>query len=125
MNRKFCSLLAAAMLVSSGATAMAEPGGCIKYGAAGAVAGHVAKGHSVIGAVGGCVVGMYQRHKYRKGLRIKAAAWDKEHANDPSVKNLKLTAAQKADAYDAEHKTPGNSIPAQPATQPAATPAAQ
>ena len=47
------------------AMAEAEPGGCIKYGAAGAIAGHMA-GHGVMGAVGGCVAGMYARHKARE-----------------------------------------------------------
>jgi hypothetical protein len=44
--------------------ARAETGGCLKYGAAGAVAGHLA-GHGVMGAVGGCAAGMYARHKAR------------------------------------------------------------
>ncbi|GBQ06395.1 hypothetical protein [Saccharibacter floricola] len=119
MNRTFCSLLAATFLVgSSTPLAFAEPGGCLKYGAAGAVAGHVAKRHGVLGAVGGCAVGMYQRHKYRKNLRQKAAAWDKEHANDPQA-NKKATLAQKGQWYDAEQ------TPAKPASgQASATPAA-
>ena len=68
--RTSASLAAAAVLaVSLGAgSANAEPGGCLKYGAAGAVAGHVA-GHGVLGAVGGCAAGMYRRHLYRKDQR--------------------------------------------------------
>nr|WP_306296296.1 hypothetical protein [Acidomonas methanolica] len=61
--------------------ARAEPGGCLKYGAAGAVAGHMVH-HGVLGAAGGCVTGMWRRHEYRKGVREKAAAYDKEHAGD-------------------------------------------
>jgi hypothetical protein len=47
-------------------TAQAEPGGCLKYGAVGAVGGHVAGHHAVLGAAAGCTVGMYKRHEYKK-----------------------------------------------------------
>ena len=48
-------------------SAMAEPGGCLKYGAGGAVAGHfVGQGHSVLGGAAGCAAGMIKRHQYRK-----------------------------------------------------------
>lgn len=53
-------------------TARAEPGGCLKYGAAGAVGGHFAHHHAVLGAMGGCAVGMWRRHEYRKKERIDA-----------------------------------------------------
>ena len=55
------------------APASAEPGGCLKYGAAGAVGGHLAH-HGVLGAAGGCATGMYVRHRYRKQQRAAAAA---------------------------------------------------
>ncbi len=111
MTRKLYSLIAAAVLAGSAAPAMAEPGGCLKYGAAGAVAGHVANKHTVMGAVGGCAVGMYQRHKYRKSIAEKAALWDKEHPADSKQngsgwwqKNHSNAAnVQKAQWYDAEH----------------------
>ena len=45
--------------------AQAEPGGCLKYGAVGAVGGHVA-GHGVMGALAGCGAGMWTRHEARK-----------------------------------------------------------
>ncbi len=61
--RVLCALgVAAALAVPP--VAKAETGGCLKYGAAGAVAGHLA-GHGVMGAVGGCAAGMYTRHKER------------------------------------------------------------
>lgn len=120
MNRAFYSLFAATVLVGSSPVVHAEPGGCIKYGAAGAVAGHFAKRHGVLGAVGGCAVGMYQRHKYRKSLRQKAAAWDKEHANDPQA-NKKATMAQKGQWYDAEQNAAPANGQAQAATTPAST----
>ncbi|QXX74850.1 hypothetical protein [Methylovirgula sp. HY1] len=49
--------------------AHAKPGGCIKYGAAGAVAGHYAGHHAVKGALAGCAAGMWRRHEYKKHLR--------------------------------------------------------
>ena len=78
MSRGFGRVLMVTALVGSlGAgtlgtgTAMAEPGGCLKYGAVGAVGGHLAH-HGVAGAVGGCAVGMYKRHEYRKQQREAA-----------------------------------------------------
>ena len=56
----------------------AEPGGCLKYGAVGAVGGHVAHHHAVLGAAGGCALGMYRRHKYRKEERRKARLYDEQ-----------------------------------------------
>lgn len=59
-------LLAAGVCLALGAAspAWAKEGGCLKYGAAGAVAGHmVGKGHGVAGAVAGCAVGAHVRHK--------------------------------------------------------------
>ncbi len=85
--------------------ARAEPGGCVKYGAVGAVGGHVAH-HGVLGAVGGCATGMYVRHKYRKEARQKAALYDQEH---PGVSG---PYEKKATAYDQEHSTaPGKMAP--------------
>lgn len=72
MKRNIQLSIAAALAASLGAgTAMAEPGGCIKYGAVGGVGGHVVH-HGVAGAVGGCAVGMYKRHEYRKQQREMA-----------------------------------------------------
>lgn len=54
--------------VTIGSTnAFAEPGGCLKYGAGGAAAGHfVGKGHAIAGGAAGCALGAYKRHQYRK-----------------------------------------------------------
>ena len=111
--KKLLSLsLAAVMAVGVVPVAHAEPGGCIKYGAAGAVGGHVANHHGVLGAMGGCVTGMYVRHRYRKESRAKAALYDKEH---PGAKG---TYAEKATAYDVEHSTqPGTMNPSNSAPQ--------
>lgn len=60
--------LAALVMLSLGAPANAKPGGCLKYGAGGAVAGHMAH-HGVKGFMAGCAVGMYRRHEYNKQMR--------------------------------------------------------
>jgi hypothetical protein len=65
-------VLGLAIVIATGSlmgVAQAEPGGCLKFGAAGAVAGHLAHHHAVLGAVGGCGVGMYERHEYKKHLK--------------------------------------------------------
>ncbi|MFT9418762.1 MAG: hypothetical protein ABF584_09590 [Acetobacter sp.] len=115
--------LASLMAATVGATIVrAEPGGCLKYGAAGAVGGHLAD-HTMLGATAGCVTGMYRRHEYRKEARNKAKLYDQEH---PGAKG---TYEQKATAYDVEHSTapgstmapsgaqPGSAQPQQPASQ--------
>ncbi len=57
------------LCVLAGASpAEAIPGGCLKYGAAGAVAGHYAGHHAVKGAIAGCIAGMARRHAYKKQL---------------------------------------------------------
>ena len=63
--------LSAVALLATGlgvGSAQAEPGGCLKYGAAGAVGGHLIH-HGVLGASGGCATGMWRRHEYRKHER--------------------------------------------------------
>src|SRR5918998_3916212 len=51
------------------AEAQSRPGGCLKYGLGGAVAGHFAGGHRVKGALAGCALGIYQRRKYEREAR--------------------------------------------------------
>jgi hypothetical protein len=101
-----CAGVLGASLVAP--AALAEPGGCLKYGAVGGVGGHLAH-HGVLGAVGGCATGMYVRHEYRKEARQKAALWDQEHPGD------KRSYANKAAAYDAEHNTQPGQMNAAPA----------
>ena len=49
---------ALALVAASGiSAARAEPGGCLKYGAVGAVGGHLMH-HGVLGAAGGCAAGI-------------------------------------------------------------------
>ncbi|MDR3463630.1 MAG: hypothetical protein P4L76_15070 [Beijerinckiaceae bacterium] len=63
-----CGGFTASMMVSA-PVAEAAPGGCLKYGAAGAVAGHYAGHHAVKGALAGCAVGIWKRHQYNKEQR--------------------------------------------------------
>nr|WP_294918067.1 hypothetical protein [uncultured Neokomagataea sp.] len=114
MNRTLRGVLLLTALTTA-SPALAEPGGCLKYGAAGAVGGHLVK-HGVLGAIGGCVAGMYTRHQYRKSLAEKAALWDKEHPASPDQKaswwqshHDSSSVKQKAAWYDAEHPDTGNS----------------
>lgn len=103
--------LAGLMAATVGSTVVqAEPGGCLKYGAAGAVGGHLAN-HAVMGAAAGCVTGMYRRHEYRKEAKNKAKLYDQEH---PGAKG---TYEQKATAYDVEHSTSPGSTTAKPEGQ--------
>jgi uncharacterized protein YcfJ len=55
-------LAAAPVVMSSPAQAI----GCLSGGAAGAVAGHYAGHHGVVGAIGGCIVG---HHMHKKQMR--------------------------------------------------------
>ena len=47
-------------------------GGCLRYGAVGAAGGHLA-GHSVVGALAGCAVGSYVRHREKAAIRTQQA----------------------------------------------------
>ena len=70
--RKF-ALVVAAMLTLAAAPSPAEarPGGCLKYGLGGAVAGHVAGGHRWKGAALGCIVGIFQRRRHAARARYQ------------------------------------------------------
>jgi hypothetical protein len=64
---RFPMIMAAALccgLMVSSSQTEAKPGGCLKYGAAGAVAGHYAGHHAVKGAVLGCITGIARRRAY-------------------------------------------------------------
>jgi hypothetical protein len=71
-------LVAAASAGLIGSTALAPSAhaiGCISGGAAGAVAGHYAHHHTVLGAVGGCIAG----HEAHKHFERERAERDREH----------------------------------------------
>jgi hypothetical protein len=69
------SALAAVVVLSFGiasadpAEAQSRPGGCLKYGLGGAIAGHFAGGHRLKGALAGCALGIYQRRQYEREVR--------------------------------------------------------
>ena len=65
---KYFVALSTLALVAMTNVAVAKPGGCLKYGAGGAVAGHMAH-HGVKGFMAGCAVGMVRRHEYNKQMR--------------------------------------------------------
>ena len=67
LSLALCGTLAAGLSIDTSG-AQAAPGGCLKYGAAGAVAGHMVH-HGVRGALAGCAAGMYRRHLYNKQMR--------------------------------------------------------
>ena len=69
LSLALCGSVAAGLSMSA-QSAQARPGGCLKYGAAGAAAGHVAGHHAVRGALLGCAAGMYERHRYNKQQRM-------------------------------------------------------
>ena len=76
-------VIAAATLAVMAGSAAAEPGGCLKYGAGGAAAGHfVGSGHAVLGAAGGCAAGAYKRHESRKADHAAAAADRDQQTSD-------------------------------------------
>ncbi|GAC1340386.1 MAG: hypothetical protein NVSMB26_28460 [Beijerinckiaceae bacterium] len=58
----------------------AKPGGCLKYGAAGAVGGHVAGRHGVVGAIAGCAYGIHKRREYKREMRMQ-----RDPASPPAV----------------------------------------
>ena len=70
------AIVSCLLCVAIAGASMAEPkpGGCLKYGLAGAVAGHVAGHHAVKGAVFGCIAGMVRRHEYNKQMREQHVA---------------------------------------------------
>ncbi|KWU23414.1 hypothetical protein [Burkholderia cenocepacia] len=60
-------ILAALALSLTAMAGSAQAAGCLKGAAVGAVAGHyVGKGHAVLGAIGGCVVGRHMAAKAKK-----------------------------------------------------------
>lgn len=106
MTARYACMAAVVAVVLSAATPLrAEPGGCLKYGAAGAVGGHIANHHAVLGAGTGCLLGMYKRHEFRKEARAKAKLYDQEH---PGAKG---SYEEKATAYDVEHSAPPSGAP--------------
>ena len=79
--------LGVALAIPAATPAFAKPGGCLKYGAVGAVAGHAA-GHTFKGAVAGCALGIYERHKYKKQMRDQGAPAPAGTTGQPPGKSI-------------------------------------
>ena len=67
--KKSLLVIALGLVLFNGA---AHAAGCLKGAAVGAVAGHVAGHHTVLGAVGGCIVGRHLANK--KAAQAKESA---------------------------------------------------
>ena len=61
--------VALAVSICGSAQAQSRPGGCLKYGLGGAVAGHFAGGERLKGAIVGCALGIYRRKQYEREVR--------------------------------------------------------
>lgn len=61
MKTCFKTLVGVAFLAAL--TGQAEAKGCLKGAAVGGVGGHVAGGHAILGAAGGCLVGRHMANK--------------------------------------------------------------
>ena len=80
-------------LISVPLTVEAKPGGCLKYGAAGAVAGHYAGHHGVMGAIAGCALGMHKRREYKREMRMQ------HQSAAPAPAQRSLTPASQQSTY--------------------------
>lgn len=75
-------LLLVALVLAFPLAASAKEGGCLKYGAGGAVVGHFAGHHTMSGAAVGCGVGAWKRHEANKAEREQRA--DQQHPDGDS-----------------------------------------
>jgi len=86
--RRIIPFAAAALLLGAApapAEAQSRPGGCLKYGLGGAIAGHFAGGHRIKGALAGCALGIYQRRRYEQEAQERARSRDIERRRDPRL----------------------------------------
>ena len=64
--RRILMIVTSALALGAAAPAEAKPGGCLKYGVGGAVAGKLAGGHTWKGAAAGCALGYIRRRQYNR-----------------------------------------------------------
>jgi len=88
MKTVIVATMIATLAIPLGMSASAEEGGCLKYGAGGAVAGHFAGRHTMSGAAVGCGVGAWKRHRSREADRAQERAYqqglrDQDYRNGP------------------------------------------
>jgi hypothetical protein len=84
---KFTLLPAIALLMAaSWATAPAQAAGCFKGAAVGAVAGHFAGHHGVLGAGAGCIIGHHDatKHAREKAQQQQQSSTGDDQANHPA-----------------------------------------
>src|SRR3954468_6218918 len=68
-TRFLAAVILSTALSCGSAQAQSRPGGCLKYGLGGAIAGHFAGGERLRGAIAGCALGMYRRRQYEREVR--------------------------------------------------------
>lgn len=109
---------AAAVMLSFGiaagaAEAQSRPGGCLKYGLGGAVAGHFAGGHRIKGALAGCALGIYQRRKYEREAR------EQNEIRNRTPERRRAPIPERDNRYDNQDRTANRSpLPRQEGTNP-------
>jgi hypothetical protein len=79
-----CGVAIGASLVALAPETQAAPGGCLKYGLAGAVAGHYAGHHAFKGAVLGCIAGIARRKQYLNEQERLKKEQEEGHPAEPS-----------------------------------------
>jgi hypothetical protein len=77
---KFALGLVCAATLMGAPQVEAKPGGCLKYGVAGAVAGHYAGHHAIKGAIAGCIAGMARRKAYNNEMEKQREEAAKKNA---------------------------------------------
>src|SRR4051812_43636335 len=84
MKKAIVAIAAAVTLGSASPDpAKAEPGGCLKYGLGGAIAGHFAGRHRWGGAAAGCALGYWQRRRYQEAEgRVRDREYDRGRSFD-------------------------------------------
>jgi hypothetical protein len=83
MNKAILAIAAVLTLgMAAPEVAEAKPGGCLKYGVGGAIAGHFAGGHRWKGAAAGCALGIYQRRRAERLARERAIERDRPVRSD-------------------------------------------
>lgn len=82
--RKFISIVSLALAVAS-VPGLATAKGCLKGAAVGGVAGHVAGGHSVVGAAAGCGIEHHRETKKAKAAQRAEPAPSSNPAPAPAA----------------------------------------
>jgi hypothetical protein len=91
MNKSLLSLIVASTMLFTGQSVNAA--GCLIGGAAGAVAGHYAHHHAVLGAMGGCIAG-HELAKHNKAKAEAAAKAQHDAAMNATHPNPEMHPAQ-------------------------------